>query len=529
MKIVSFAATLLAATVLSGAASAKTLVFCSEGSPEGFNPQFYSAGTTFDATSRPVFNRLVDFERGTTNLVPSLAESWVVSDDGLEVTFKLRQGVKFHANDAFTPTRDFNADDVIFSFERQGKEDHPYHKVSGGTYQYFNSKSMPALIKEIVKVDDHTVKFVLNSFDVTFVAVMAMDFASILSAEYADKMMEAGTPERVDTDPIGTGPFRFVAYQQDAVIRYEAFKDYFEGPAKIDNLVYAITPDASVRYQKLKAGECHVMTYPNPADIPQMRSDPDVNLLEQEGFNVGYLGYHTQKPPLDDHRVRKALNMAIDKQAIIDAVYQGAGVVAKNPIPPAMWSYNEDVVDDPYDPEAAKALLAEAGHPDGLTIDLWAMPVARPYNPDARRMAEMIQADWAAIGVKADIVSFEWGEYLEKVRLGEQMTYQLGWTADIADPDNFMSVLLGCESIGGNNRSFWCYQPYEDLIQAAKKTADVEERTRLYKEAQVIFKEQAPWATIAHSIVFKPVRKEVVDFKISPFGAHIFYGVDLAQ
>lgn len=529
MKLVSFAAALLAATVLSGAASAKTLVFCSEGSPEGFNPAFYSAGTTFDATSRPVYNRLVDFERGTTNMVPSLAESWETSDDGLEVTFKLRQGVKFHGNDQFTPTREFNADDVIFTFERQGKTDHPYHAVSGATYQYFNSKSMPDLIKEIVKVDDHTVKFVLTKFDVTFVAVMAMDFASIFSAEYADKMMEAGTPEVVDTTPIGTGPFRFVAYQQDAVIRYEAFPDYFEGPAKIDNLVYAITPDASVRYQKLKAGECHVMPYPNPADIEAMRTDADINLLEQEGFNVGYVGYHTQKPPLDDHRVRKALNMAIDKQAIIEAVYQGAGVVAKNPIPPSMWSYNEDVVDDPYDPEAAKALLAEAGHPDGLTIDLWAMPVARPYNPDARRMAEMIQADWADVGVKAEIVSFEWGEYLEKVRLGEQQTYMLGWTADIADPDNFMSVLLGCESIGANNRSFWCHQPYEDLIQAAKQTADVEERTRLYKEAQVIFKEQAPWATIANSVVFKPVRKEVVDFKISPFGAHIFYDVDLAE
>ncbi len=518
----------LGATVaFSASVSAKTLVYCSEGSPEGFNPSLYTSGTTFDASSRQVYNRLVEFERGTTKIVPALAETWQVSNDGLRYTFRLRRGVKFHTTRNFTPSRDFNADDVLYSFQRQWDPNHPYHKVSGGTYEYFQGMSMPDLIKEIIKVDDYTVQFVLNYPEAPFIANMGMDFASILSAEYADRMMKAGTPERVDLEPVGTGPFQLVQYQKDAVIRYRAHPGYWAGKAAIDDLVFAITPDNAVRYQKLKAGECHVMPYPNPADIAAMKADPDINVLEQEGLNVGYLAFNVERKPFDDKRVRKALNMAINKQAIIDAVFQGAGRAATNPIPPTIWSYNENTKDYPYDPTQAKALLAEAGITN-LRTNIWAMPVQRPYNPNARRMAEIIQADWAKVGVDAQIVSFEWGEYLKRSKNGEHDTVLLGWTGDNGDPDNFLYVLLGCDAAkDGTNRARWCHQPFNDLLVKAKRTNDVAERTRLYQEAQLVFKDEAPWVTVAHSVVFKPVRKEVVDFRIDPFGGHVFYGVDL--
>lgn len=508
-------------------AQAKTLVYCSEGSPEGFNPAFYTAGTTFDATSRQIFNKLVEFERGETKIVPGLAETWDISEDGLVYTFHLRKGVKFHTTKGFTPSRDFNADDVVFSFMRQIDKEHPFHKVSGGTYEYAESMEVPTLVEKIEKVDDYTVKFYLKKPQAPMLANLAMDFASIFSAEYADKMMAAGTPEVIDQEPVGTGPFQLVAYQKDAVIRYKANPDYWAGKAPIDDLVFAITPDASVRYQKLKAGECHVMPYPNPADLEAMGKDADINLMQKEGLNVGYLAYNSLTPPFDKPAVRKALNMAINKQAILEAVFQGAGKVAKNPIPPTIWSYNDAVQDDPYDPVAAKKMLEDAGVKD-LTTKIWAMPVQRPYNPNARRMAEIIQADWAKVGVKAEIVSYEWGEYLkrskEKDRDGAVL---LGWTGDNGDPDNFLAVLLGCDAVGNANRAQWCYQPFEDLIQKAKVVADPAERTKLYEEAQVVFKEQAPWATIAHSVVYEPLRKEVVNYKIDPFGGHIFYGVDL--
>lgn len=520
---------LLLAAMGAAGAQAETLVYCSEGSPEGFDAALYTSGTTFDASEHTIYDKLVLFETGTTNVVPGLAESWEATDDGLEYTFKLRQGVKFHSNDQFTPSRDFNADDVIFSFERQWHDDNPYFTVSGGTWEYFGGMSMPDLLKEIVKVDDYTVKFVLNRPEAPMVSNLAMGFASIVSKEYADAMLAAGTPEMVNQAPIGTGPFQFVAYQKDAVVRYKANADYWRGASKIDDLVFAITPDASVRYQKLKAGECHVMPYPNPADIEAMKADSDVAMLEQEGLNVGYLAYNTQVAPYDNVNVRKALNMAIDKQAIIDVVFQGSGQIAKNPIPPTIWSYNDAIVDDPYDPEAAKAMLAAEGVTD-LSMKIWAMPVQRPYNPNARRMAELMQEDFAKIGVTVEIVSYEWGEYLERSKAKDRDgAILLGWTGDNGDPDNFLAVLLGCDGVERSNRAQWCHKPFDDVIQKAKVVSDPAERTKLYEEAQVIFKEQAPWATIAHSVVFMAMRPEVKGYKVHPLGGHIFYGVELAE
>ena len=528
----SFVAASALALLAAMPAAAKTFVYCSEASPEGFDPAPYTAGTTFDASAHPVFNRLVEFKKGTTEIQPGLAESWDVSADGLEYTFHLRAGVKWQSNDKFTPSREFNADDVIFSFNRQANADDPWNQyIPGITYEYYTAMEMPSLIKEIVKVDDHTVKFVLTRPEAPFLANVAMPFASIVSKEYADTLAAANDKEDFNNLPIGTGPFKFVAYQKDAVIRYQKNADYWGEAPKIDDLVFAITPDASVRLQKLKAGECHLMPYPAPADLEAIRADSSLKLDEQSGLNVAYLAYNTTMAPFDKPEVRKALNMAIDKQAIIDAVFQGAGQVAKNPIPPTMWSYNDAVQDDAYDPEAAKKMLADAGVTD-LHMNIWAMPVQRPYMPNARRTAELMQADLAKVGVTAEIVSYEWGEYLKKsMEPGRDGAVILGWTGDNGDPDNFMGVLLSCASAGegGANRAFWCNQEFSDLLAKAKATSDPAERTKLYEQAQVIFKDQAPWDTIAHSTQFVPMRKEVTGFVMSPLGDFTFEDVDLAE
>jgi dipeptide transport system substrate-binding protein len=514
--------------VMAGEAQAKTLVYCSEGSPENFYPGVNTTGTSFDANTQ-IYSRIVEFERGGTTVQPGLAEKWDISPDGLVYTFTLRKGVKWHTTKTFKPTRDFNADDLIFAIERQWKENHPYFNVTSSNHSYFNDMGLPKLLKSVEKVDDYTLKVTLTRPEAPFLSDLAMEYAGIQSKEYADQLLQAGTPEKLDQEPVGTGPFMLVQYQKDAIIRYKANPDYYHGKAKIDDLIFAITPDASVRWAKLQRGECHIMPYPNPADLDAMRADPNVTILEQPGLNVGYLAYQTQKKPFDDVRVRKAINMAINKKAIIDAVYLSTGVAAINPIPPSMWSYNSAVKDDPYDPEAAKKLLAEAGFPNGLETDLWAMPVQRPYNPNAKRIAELMQADLAKIGVKAEIKSFEWGEYRKRVQAGEHQMGMLGWTGDNGDPDNFLHTLLGCEAAvpGGSNIAKFCYQPFQDLVTKAKTISDQAERTKLYEQAQVIFKEQAPWFTIAHAVQLKPVRKEVIDFKPSPFARHTFYGVDM--
>ncbi len=529
-KKTTFAAALLAATVMSGMASAKTFVYCSEASPEGFDPGLYTGGNTFDATAHPIFNRLLEFKKGTTEVEPGLAESYEVSDDGLQYTFKLRPGVKFHTTEYFTPTRDLNADDVIFSYERQWKADNPWNKyVEGGSWEYFAGMGFPDLLQSIEKVDDLTVKFTLKRKEAPFLANVAMPFASIVSKEYADKLQADGKMNQMNQLPVGTGPFTFVGYQQDAVIRYKKNAEYWGEAPKIDDLVFAITTDASVRYQKLKANECQLIPYPNAADVAAIKADPNLKVSEQEGLNVAYLAYNTLTPPFDKVEVRKALNQAINKQAIVDSVFQGAATVAKNPIPPTMWSYNDAVEDDKYDPEAAKAALEAAGVKD-LQMKIWAMPVSRPYMLNARRAAELMQADLAKVGVTAEIVSYEWAEYLkrssDKDRDGAVI---LGWTGDNGDPDNFLDTLLGCTAVGGNNRAQWCNKEFDDLVKKAKQTSDQAERAKLYEQAQVVFKKEAPWATIDHSTVFMPMSKKVTGYTQDPLGIHRFDNVDIAE
>lgn len=323
----------LVAMTVAASVQAKTLVYCSEGSPEGFNPQLFTSGTTYDASSVPLYNRLVEFKIGTTEVIPGLAEKWEVSEDGKTYTFHLRKGVKWHDNKEFKPTRELNADDVVFSFDRQKNAQNPYHKVSGGSYEYFEGMGLPELISEVKKVDDNTVQFVLTRPEAPFLADLAMDFASILSKEYADAMMKAGTPEKLDLNPIGTGPFQLQQYQKDSRIRYKAFDGYWGTKPKIDTLVFSITPDASVRYAKLQKNECQVMPYPNPADIARMKQDKSINLMEMPGLNVGYLSYNVQKKPLDDVKVRQALTYAVEQRRYHQSGLSGRGRISEKPDP----------------------------------------------------------------------------------------------------------------------------------------------------------------------------------------------------
>jgi len=528
-RLVAAACAAVLAGVLGAArADAKTLVYCSEGSPENFNPMINTTGTTFDA-NKPIYNQLVQFKLGTTEVVPGLAESWDITDGGKVFTFHLRQNAKWQSNKYFKPTRGFNADDVMFSFDRQWHDTNPYHKVSGGDYEYFADMDLPNLLDKIEKVDDYTVRFTLKKPNAPFLADMAMDFAAIQSKEYADTLMKISKPELIDQEPIGTGPFSFVVYQKDTTIRYKRFDGYWGPHVALDALVFSIVKDPAVRLAKLRANECQVMPYPNPADLASIKADPKLQLLSQPGLNIGYVAMNNTKKPFDDVRVRRAVNMAIDKKAIIKAVYQGAGSPAKNLIPPVMWSYDDAIEDFPYDPAEARNLLAAAGYPNGFETDLWALPVQRPYNPDGRRMAELMQADLAKIGIKAKIVTYEWGEYRKRVAAGEPMMAMYGWTGDNGDPDNFFVPLSGCVDGKPNagNAPKWCNAEFNKVIDKAAELADQSARAKLYEQAQVIMHKDAPYFLVAHSIVYMPMSKDVAGYKISPLGDHRFDQVEL--
>jgi dipeptide transport system substrate-binding protein len=509
------------------AQAASNLVFCSEGSPAGFDIAQFTAGTDNDVAEQ-IYNRLTEFEQGGTAVVPALATRWDVSDDGLVYTFHLREKVKFHTTPYFKPSRDFNADDVLFTFNRMLKQDHPFRVAYSTEFPYFNGMGMNKNVKSVEKTGPLTVVFTLNKVDAAFVQNVAMNFASILSAEYADQLLASGKPSDINQMPIGTGPFVFQRYQKDSQIRFKGNKEFWDpSRVKIDSLIFAINTDASVRVQKLKANECQITLNPRPADLEALKQDKKLKVVEKPGFNLGYISYNVRHEPLGKLEVRQALDMAVDKKAIINAVYQGAGQLAVNSMPPTQWSYDDTIKDAPYNPEKAKELLRAAGIKEGTELTLWAMPVQRPYNPNAKLMAEMLQADWAKVGIKVKIVSYEWGEYLKRTKAGEHDISLIGWTGDNGDPDNWMGTLYSCAAIGGNNYSMWCDEKYDALVKEAVATADVAKRTNLYKQAQQYLKQQVPITPIAHSTVNQPLRAEVQGFKVSPFSRNTFTGVSV--
>jgi dipeptide transport system substrate-binding protein len=516
-------------------AAADTLVVCSEASPDFMNPQFSTANTAFDAGAQ-VYDRLVEIERGGANLIPALAESWDISPDGLLYTFHLRRGVKWQSNKSFTPTRDFNADDVVFSFRRMMDKSDPYYAIGGTGYQYFASLVEPA-IKSIDRVDDYTVTFALKVPQAPILSALSVEPNSILSAEYAAAMLKAGTPDLTNQAPIGTGAFAFVAYQKDAQLRYKAFADHWarkagldDRIAKVDDLVFSITTDPAVRYAKLQAGECHIARYPSPGDLDRMRTDPTLTLLQSPGADMSYLAFNHEKKPLDDRRVREALVYASNIPNIVKAVYQGTGIQTAAMVPPTLWSHDETLTPRPYDPAKAKALLAEAGLPNGFKISLWALPVTRGYMPNGRRAAELLQADWAKIGVTAEIVTYEWGEYLKRARAGDHDIAMLGNTWDYPDPSQILTSNWTCEAMKtGGNRARWCNKDFSESVSRANASNDKAERDRLYRHAQEVFQADVGGMLFANSQTFTPIRKNVVGYKIHGFGGQPYFGVALAK
>lgn len=506
----------------------KKLIFCAEGSTAFQAPSTHSSSTAQDAL-RPIHDRLLRELRGSIRNVASLAERWEISPDGKTYTFYLRRGVKWHSNAHFKPTREFNADDVIFTLERQWQAKHPYHRVNTSNYVYFQSTGMAQLLERIQKINDHTVEIQIKRASVSFLFNFSLMFTAIQSQEYATALLRQGRPEWLDRQPIGTGPFKFVDYEAGKKIRFRAFNDYWEGRAQIDELEFLIVQDPKERWVKIQRGECHVMVFPSTDDLPAMQKSPGVTVAQQPGINVSYLALNMDKPPFNDLRVRKAMNMAINKQAILDEVYGDTAVGAVSVIPPTMWSHNDQLQDEPFDPSQAKQLLAQAGYPNGFQTDLWAMSVDRAYNPDPQRMARMIQSDLARIGVRADIKNVEWTDYSRRLRNGEHQTALHGWSGGTVEPDYFFKNLLACDSAqhGGANVSRFCHPEFEQLLDRARSLPVAEDRIPLYWQAQRIFKEQAPWVPIAHSKQTLVYRNEVVNMKVSPFEGRDFSGVDI--
>jgi peptide/nickel transport system substrate-binding protein len=497
-----------------------TLVFGRGGDSVGLDPAYETDGNSFMVCDN-IFESLVAYKDESTELEPGLASSWEISDDGKTYTFKLRQGVRFHDG---TPM-DSNA--VVFSVGRMMKDRKLKFFGKGWEIppqdrppEYWLSMEMDNTIDSIEAMDEDTVVFKLKRVEAPFLANMGMDFADIISPTAFLK-----NPKEFLRNPVGTGPFKFVQWIRDDRIILEKNTDYWDksGGPYLDKLIFRAIPDNPVRFLELKGGNIHICQFPNPADIPLARKDPNLKLPEQPGMNIGYLSFNHTKPLWQNIHMRRAMAYGIDRKAIVDNIYHGMGQVAINPIPPTMWGYNDEIKDYPYDPELAKKELELAGYPEGKglpEITLWSMPVPRPYNPEGLKVGVAMIGDLSKIGITARIVSYDWGTYLKRQRQQPQDMdlFQLGWTGDNGDPDNFLAILF--DGLADPNiRTQWKNEEYHTLILEGKQTVDQAKRTEIYKKALKIFHDEVPAIPVAHSTVIWPARKNVMNFKLHPTGS----------
>ena len=465
-----------------------------------------------------LYDTLVQYREATTDLEPGLAETWQRSADGLIWTFQLRQGVQFHDG---TP---FDADAVVFSLTRPLALFPNFHEQ---------------FIDQIIALDPFTVQIQLKAPYAPFISTLAGTTFSIVSPVAVQSF-----GADFGNNPVGTGPFKFVTWDRDDKITLAANNQHWTGRPALDRLIFRSIPNNTDRLGELQQGSIHVMDLPSPDAIPLIQGDPGFEIFIQPSLNIGYLALNMEKPPFDNLKVRLAINHAINKTEIVERLYQGLGIPAKNPIPPTLWSYNDSIEDYAYDPELAKQLLAEAGYPDGFETTLWALPVPRPYIPDGMALAEAIRSDLQIIGVAAEIVTFDWGTYLDKTANGEHDMAMLGWIADVADPDNFLYTLLSIPSAEkpAYNISFYRNDALQGILERARTSTDqdIQEftsnselrgvdkvgagftdrdlRTALYRQAQAIVHRDAPWVPLAHAQRILVINRRVKNLKLSPLG-----------
>ena len=516
-----------AVTLLVGAAGAQAasnLIVCTESSPDGFDIVQYESAVTNDAAGLTIYDQLLRFKPGSTELIPGLAESWRVSADGRIYTLQLRKGVKFHTTPWFKPTRDFNADDVLWSINRINDKTHPAHAVARGGYIYWQGMGMAQLLRSVEKVDAYTVRITLARAEAPFLANLAMPpIGSIYPAEYGLQLQKAGRLDQLNSQPVGSGPFVFKSYQKDAVIRYTAHAAYWDGAPKIDNLIFAITNDPNVRVQRLKAGECQIGIAMKPDLATAFDAVPEIRMIRSTPLITSYIAANAKHPPLDDPRFREALWLAYDSKSAIASVYGGHATPAGSFLPPGIWSHDASLAKR-FDPEKARALV-KASRYDGRELSLYTRIGG---SIDGKRAAELMQSDWARAGIKVKVQMIEWGELLKRTAAGEHDITFLSWAGDNGDPDNFMTPNLSCAAVAsGGNKGHWCNPAFDRLIDEARRTTDIARRSALYKQAQRLVFDEAGVIPTVYPEVMTAVSQRVDGFVASPFAANDFRRVSL--
>jgi len=501
-----------------------TFVWGRSGDAKKLDPALVSDGESVMVLTN-LFETLVTFAPGTTKLVPGLATEWDRSADGLVWTFKLRRGVTFHDGSPF------NADAVVFTFERQMRSDHPARRPEDafGTFASYFGR-----LKSVAKVDDFTVTFTLSRPYGPFLDAMSLYCVGIVSpAAFASRGKDADGRYRYDfaSHPVGTGPFRFKSWQRDVQIVLEANEHYWQGRPYLDRVVFRPIANPQARLKELEAGGIQGMDNPDLIDLASIHANPDLRLLGQEGLNVCYLAMHTLKKPFDDPRVRRAVAFSIDKRRLIQAAFNSTADPAVTMCPAAMRMH-APLVDRRPDLRRARRLLAEAGYPDGFETSLWYGSAQRAYLPNPGDTAIQIREDLKQVGIQVKLRKLEWTAYLAAVQSGQHEMCLLGWMADHGDPDGFLYVLLDKTNArvgSADNVSFYQGGRVHTLLEKARSVYDQGLRERLYREVQEIVFRDAPVLPLASVRDFRVLRREVRGYRIYPAGGEYFGRVSLAK
>ena len=510
---------------------AQNFVFGTQGEPISLDTALIQDGVSQKITSQ-IYNTLVKYKGATTEVEADLAEKWEVSADGKVWTLHIRKGVKFHDGEPC------DAAAIVWNFERWWKANHPQHEKqikAGQTFPYwedqFDGFDDKSIVSKVEAADPYTVKVTLKQPQAPFLANLAIFAFGIASPKAVEKWgVEYGK------HPVGTGAFKFVEWKPNQEVVLDANPDYFGQKAKVKRVVVRNIKDNSARLAALKAGEVHAIEGLNIDDIKVVKADPNVYLVLRPANNTAYLAFNFHVKEFQNKLVRQAIAHAINRKAIVEAFYGGLGLVAKELQPPALWGYNKDLKDFEYDPKKAQDLLKQAGFSSGLSditwedgkkepLVFWYMPVTRPYYPSPKEIGEAMAADLAKAGIKAQLQTVEWANYLEKRKKGEMPLYMVGWTGDNGDPDNFVCFFFCPTNVP--REGWYNSPPLSDLLKRAQAVPGQAERTKLYQQAEQMIHDDVARLFVANSQVPLVFSKRVKGYVPNPTATEFFNTVEI--
>lgn len=470
-----------------------TLVVSDGANPKSLDPRATNDNPSARVTVQ-IYDRLVEQDE-ETNIQPGLAESWE-QPDATTTIFHLRKGIKFHNGE------ELKASDVKFSLDAM--------KASPQTSEIIEP------LKEVVVLDDYTVKVITKYPFTALLNHLAHPAASIVNEK---AVKEAG--DSYGQHPVGTGPYKFVEWVSGDKVVLAANEDYYLGAPAIKNLIFKVIVETTNRTIGLETGEVDIAYDIDGLDRNKIAEDPKLKLEEAPDLSMTYLGFNTKKAPLDNLKVRQAIAYAIDQQPIIDTAYQGAAEAADSIIGPNVFAHTDKGIHYKQNMEKAKALLAEAGYPNGFKTEIWIND-----NPTRRDIAVILQDQLKQVGIDAEVKVLEWGAYLDGTARGDHQMFILGWGTVTADPDYGITNLVSTETQGAaGNRSFYSNPKVDALLKEGRGTLDPEARKKIYEEIQVILQEELPIFCILYPKKNAGMQKYVEGFKLNPAGHHRLYKV----